>query len=57
MPERRQSPDQEAIECRALERDLVAQLSPDKKTQQKHRQKAEQLRQVLERIKKRKRNA
>jgi hypothetical protein len=51
MRDRRQSPESEAVECRALERDLVARLSPDEKTRSKNRKKAEQLRQLLARIK------
>jgi hypothetical protein len=39
------------IEQRALERELVAQLSPDKATQSKAKAKAERLRQLLERVK------
>jgi hypothetical protein len=49
-------PSPEEIERRALERDLIAGLSPDEKTRQKNRHKAEQLRQLLDRINKRKRD-
>jgi hypothetical protein len=55
MPDQRQSEKLEVLERRAIERDLVAQLSPDKKTRQNNRHKAEQLRLLLDRINKRKR--
>jgi hypothetical protein len=44
----------ERIEQRALERDLVAQLSPNKGTQQKAKAKASRLRELLKRVKERK---
>jgi hypothetical protein len=49
-------PSSEEIERRALERDLIGRLSPDKKTRQKNRNKANQLRQLLDRIKRRTRD-
>ena len=45
-----QVPD-ELIEQRALERDLVAQLSPSKETQAKAKARAVRLRELLKRIK------
>lgn len=48
-------PSPEQIERRALERDLIGQLSPDKQTRQKNRKKAKQLRQLLDRINRRQR--
>ncbi len=44
------SPHAERIEQRALERDLVAQLAPDKETQRKARAKADRLRELLKRV-------
>jgi len=44
------SPHSERIEQRALERDLVAQLSPDKETQRKAKAKADRLRELLKRV-------
>jgi len=41
----------EQIERRAVERDLVAQLSPDKDTRLKAKMKAERLRELLKRVK------
>ena len=46
-----QVPQSELIEQRALERDLVAQLSPSKDTQAKAKAKAERLRGLLQRVK------
>ena len=43
----------ERIEQRALERDLVEQLSPNKNTQDKAKAKAVRLRDLLDRVKKR----
>lgn len=43
----------ERIEQRALERELVAQLAPNKDTQQKAKVKAARLRSLLERVNKR----
>jgi len=41
----------EAIEQRAIERELVAQLSPSKETQARAKARAERLRRVLQRVK------
>jgi hypothetical protein len=41
----------EIIEQRAIERDLVAQLSPNKETQSKAKARAERLRKLLKRVK------
>lgn len=43
-------PQLEAIEQRAIERELVAQLSPSKQTQAKAKARAERLRRILRRI-------
>ena len=51
MPNDHRTPQSERIEQRALERDLVAQLSPDKKTQRQAKAKAERLRELLQRVK------
>ena len=47
-------PPTEVIEQRALERDLVAQLSPSKGTQAKAKARAERLRELLRRLRSRK---
>lgn len=52
-----QTSDSEFIQQRALERDLVAQLSPSKDTQAKARAKAVWLRSLLERVKARDRDS
>jgi hypothetical protein len=44
-------PQLEAIEQRAIERELVAQLSPSKETQAKAKAGAERLRRVLQLVK------
>jgi hypothetical protein len=44
-------PQLEAIEQRAIERELVAQLSPSKETQAKAKARAERLRRVLQLVK------
>ncbi len=48
---RERTPQTERIEHHALERDLVAQLSPDKGTQQKAKARAAKLRELLKRVK------
>lgn len=53
MPNETQSPQAERIERSALERDLVALLSPSKDTQAKAEARAERLRDLSARIKKR----
>ena len=55
MPGHRETTEPESVERRAIERELVAQLSPDTKTQQRNRHKADQLRQLKDRLEKRKR--
>ena len=51
MPSDQRTSDSEFIQQRALERDLVAQLSPSKETQASARAKALRLRSLLERVK------
>ena len=51
MPSDQRTSDSEFIQQRALERDLVAQLSPSKETQARARAKALRLRSLLERVK------
>jgi hypothetical protein len=55
MPSDQRTPPSEFIQQRALERDLVAQLSPSKDTQVKAQAKAQRLRNLLERVKARNR--
>ncbi len=49
-------PQSETIEQRAIERDLVAELSPSKETQLKAKARAERLRGLLKRVKDRNAN-
>ena len=51
MPGDQHTSDTEFLQQRALERDLVAQLSPSKDTQARAQAKAMRLRKLLERVK------
>ena len=53
MPNDRPISKSEKVERRASERDLIAQLSPNKKTQQKNEKRARRLREKLQQIKQR----
>lgn len=53
MPNDRPISESEKVERRASERDLIAQLSPNKKTQQKNEKRARRLREKLQQIKQR----
>jgi len=57
MPTDHPTPQIERIEQHALERDLVAQLSPSKEKQAKAKARAERLRKLLDRVKARDANA
>ncbi len=53
MPNDRPISESEKVERRATERDLIAQLSPNKNTQQKNEKRARRLREKLQQIKQR----
>jgi hypothetical protein len=53
VPNDRPISESEKVERRATERDLIAQLSPSKKTQQKNQERARRLREKLRQIKQR----
>lgn len=53
MPNERPVTGSEKVERRATERDLIAQLSPDKKTRQKNEERARRLREKLRQMKQR----
>jgi hypothetical protein len=53
VPNDRPISESEKVERRASERDLIAQLSPNKKTQQKNEKRARRLREKLQQIKQR----